>query len=63
MTTDTPERITRAEAADRLGVSLATIDRYLADDRLTRVTKIEITNRVLLDADQVEQIRRSREGT
>lgn len=55
------ERISRAEAAERLGVSLVTLDRYAAAGLLTR-EKNEITKRVLFDADEVERLRREREG-
>lgn len=55
----TTERITREQAAQRLGVSLATLDRYLAAGRLDR-ERNDVTRRVTLDADQVEQLRRAR---
>lgn len=54
------ERISRDEAAQRLGVSIATLDRYLADGLLTR-HKNKITKRVQLDAAEVENLRRERE--
>lgn len=55
------ERIARADAAERLGVSIATVDRYLAEGLLTR-HKNPVTKRVQLDAAEVEQLRRTREG-
>lgn len=55
------ERISRDEAAQRLGVSIATLDRYLADGLLTR-HKNKITKRVQLDAGEVERLRREREN-
>lgn len=56
----TGERITREQAAERLGVSLATIDRYLAAGLLRR-EKNRLTKRVTLDADEVERLRSERE--
>jgi predicted DNA-binding protein (UPF0251 family) len=54
------ERITREQAAEQLGVSLATLDRYLAAGLLTR-EKNRFTKRVTLDADEVERLRLERE--
>lgn len=54
------ERITREEAARRLGVTLATIDRYLRTELLARY-KNRVTGRVTLSAAEVEQLRRERE--
>lgn len=57
----TGERITREQAAERLAVSLATLDRYLAAGLLAR-ERNPVTRRVTLSADQVEQLRRTREA-
>jgi predicted site-specific integrase-resolvase len=54
------ERITREDAARRLGVSLATIDRYLRTSLLSRY-KNRVTGRVTLSAAEVEQLHRERE--
>ena len=54
------ERVTREEAARRLGVTLTTIDRYLRDKRLSR-SKNVVTGRVTLSAAEVELLRRERE--
>jgi predicted site-specific integrase-resolvase len=51
--------ITREEAAERLGVSLATLDRYLRRRLLTRY-RSDITNRVEIDPDEVEHLRARR---
>ncbi len=51
-----PEQlISRKEAAKRIGVSLVTIDRALANNCLTRYTTASGT-RVRLDAREVDQI-------
>lgn len=57
----TGERITREQAAERLGVSLATLDRYLAAGLLDR-EKNRLTKRVTLSAGQVDELRRTREA-
>lgn len=54
------ERITREEASRRLGVSVATIDRYLRADLLSR-HKNRVTGRVTLSAAEVEKLQRERE--
>jgi hypothetical protein len=59
MTDEGDERITREDAARRLGVSLATIDRYLRTELLSR-SKNAITGRVTLSAAEVEQLSRER---
>lgn len=51
--------LTREETAERLGVSLATVDRYLRRRVLTK-RKSEITNRVEIDPDEVERLRARR---
>jgi predicted site-specific integrase-resolvase len=53
-------RVTRAETAERLGVSVQTVDRYAMSGRLHR-TKNRITGRVFYSADEVEHMRRERE--
>jgi len=58
---DTDERITREQAAQRLGVSTATIDRYLRTGLLTSRVKNRVTGRVTLSAAEVEQLQRERE--
>jgi predicted site-specific integrase-resolvase len=59
MTNDDGARITREEAAQRLSVAVATIDRYLRTGALTR-HKNRITGRVTLSAAEVDQLRRER---
>lgn len=56
----TTERLTRAQAADRLGVSTATIDRYALSGLLTRY-KNRLTGRVSYDAAEIEKLRTERE--
>lgn len=56
----TDEWITRHDAAERLGLSLATVDRYVARG-VIRSRKNKITKRVTLNAADVEQLRRERE--
>jgi predicted site-specific integrase-resolvase len=58
---DTDERITREEAARRLRVSTATIDRYLRTGLLTSRVKNRVTGRVTLSAAEVERLQRERE--
>lgn len=53
------ERITREEAAQRLGVSLATIDRYLRHKLLGRQKNL-ITGRVTLSGAEIDRLRRER---
>jgi predicted DNA-binding protein (UPF0251 family) len=53
------ERITREEAAQRLGVSLATIDRYLRRRVLNRYKNL-ITGRVTLSGAEIDRLRRER---
>ena len=53
-------RISRKEAARRLGVSVLTVDRYADAGRLDREANA-ITRRVTFDASQVERVRRERE--
>lgn len=55
------ERLSREDAAQRLGVSLATLDRYLARELLSR-HKNPVTGRVTLSAAEVDELRRTREG-
>lgn len=53
------ERITREEAAQRLGVSLATIDRYLRQKLISRQKNL-ITGRVTLSGAEIDRLRRER---
>lgn len=51
--TDTPRNlITRAEACDRAGVSMRTMDRWLFTGRLTKYT--DARGQVRVDADELE---------
>lgn len=49
--------LTRREAAQRAGVGLRTIARRLADGKLTR-HRDELTRRVLIDADELDAVRK-----
>lgn len=53
-------RITREEAAERLGVSLRTLDRYIERDLLGR-ERNPVTGRVTLDPEQVAELRAVRD--
>lgn len=55
------DRMSRADAARVLGVSVQTIDRYGEAGLLTR-HKNRVTGRVTFPRDQVEELRRTREG-
>jgi predicted DNA-binding protein (UPF0251 family) len=56
---DNDERITREEAAQRLSVSLATIDRYLRHKLISRQKNL-ITGRVTLSGAEIDRLRRER---
>lgn len=58
MTSD--DRIGRAEAARRLGVTTRTIDRYVAAGHLTP-KRNPVTGRTTFDADEVSRLRATRE--
>lgn len=56
------DRITREDAADRLGVSLRTLDRYGGPHGPLTRERNPVTGRVTYDPDQVEHLRRVRLG-
>jgi predicted site-specific integrase-resolvase len=56
------EWISRAEAATRIGVNVATIDRYVSKG-VIRSRKNELTRRVTLSAEDVEAARQKRAET
>ncbi len=55
------DRLTRADAAGHLGVSVQTVDRYAAAGRLTR-HRNPVTLRVWFERMQVEALRCERDG-
>jgi predicted site-specific integrase-resolvase len=59
--TDTSERISRKEAARRLGVHPATVDRYCGDG-LIRAVRATVGRRTWLIAADVERVRLARLG-
>jgi excisionase family DNA binding protein len=59
VSTSKGEWMTRAEAAEALGVSLQTVDRYVSRGVIAS-RKNELTNRVRLAAADVEKVRRER---
>ena len=56
-----PDEVSRAEAADILGVSVQAIDRYARAGLLTR-RKNPITKRTTFSRHEVDQLRAQREG-
>ena len=61
---DTPsadERISRKEAAERLGVSTCTLDRYVIEGRV-RAIRTTVGRRTWVMAADVEAVRRARLG-
>jgi hypothetical protein len=56
-----PERVSRAEAARRIGVSHTTLDRYLAEGILAPI-RTTVGRRTWILATDVERVRRARLG-
>jgi excisionase family DNA binding protein len=56
-----PDRLTRAEAIERLGVSKTTLARYVVDGTLP-IIRASVGRRVWFLASEVERVRRARLG-